>query len=516
MRVSTKQLQQFGINTILRQQAKVAQLQEQIASGKRITTPSEDPSGAVRILDLRKAIDTTQQYQDNITLVEQRLELEDTTLASAVNNLQRVRELAIQGNSDFQNTNTRRMIAVEVRQRLDDLLALSNTRDANGEYIFAGFQSGTKPFVAETDGTFTYNGDQGQRFLQISETRQVADSDTGTVVFRDIPTGNGTFQITDNLANTGSGIIDPGSVVDPTAIDGDTYRIQFADQTTVTGGAIGIFDDNANDVLNYELRINGTLVDTVPEGASRTQAQLAASIQAASGATGVTAFLDAGVLYLANTGPTGNAITVSETLTGATEDTDTVTGYFGSQLTGLTTPSTSITFDAPADSYVVLDSANNIEASGSYQDGAGITFNGIETNVIGAPNNGDEFTVSPSVAQDIFTTVQNLVLALEAGAGDPTTLGEFHNAMNRALIDMDRALDNFSEVRAAVGARLNAVDGQTNVNEDLQLSFQKTLASVEDLDLAAAASLLQQELSGLEAAQAAFVRVQGLSLFDFL
>ena len=88
--------------------------------------------------------------------------------------------------------------------------------------------------------------------------------------------------------------------------------------------------------------------------------------------------------------------------------------------------------------------------------------------------------------------------------------------MNRVLIDMNQALDNLSEVRASVGARLNAIDSQEDVNEDLKFSFQSTLATVEDLDLAEAASLLQQELSGLEAAQAAFVRVQGLSLFDFL
>lgn len=516
MRVSTKQLQQQGIQSILDQQSAVARLQNQIASGKRIQSPSDDPAAAVRILDIRQALDTNTQYQENIGAVRERLELEDTSLASAVDILQRVRELAIQGNNDIQSADSRRTLASEVRQRLDDLLSLANTRNSNGEYIFSGFQTDVRPFVAETDGTFTYNGDQGQRFLQVSAYRQLADGDSGSAVFREVVNGNGAFQVREHSANAGTGIIDPGSVVDPSALDGDSYRIQFADRTAVTGGAIGITDANNNDNLQYELRINGTLVYTGAEGSSRSLTQLAGDIQAQSGTTGVTAYVDGGVLYLANTSPGGGDITVNETLTGATEDTDTVTGYFGSVLTGLSNPGADITFDAGADSYLVLDSGNNIEASGAYGDGQSITFNGIETNVTGNPENGDQFSISPSTRQDIFTTVRNLALALESGADNPQTLTQMHNAINRVLLDLDRANDNLLETRSSIGARLNAADSQLNINEDVSLNLSKSLSSLEDLDIAEAASQLQQQLAGLQAAQAAYVRVQGLSLFEYL
>ena len=406
MRISTSQLFQMGIKSVLDQQATVSRLQQQIASGKRIQSPADDPAGAVRILDVRQAIDTTTQYQRNINLARERLAVEDATLDSAVDLLQRVRELAIQGNNDTQNPQTRAAIATEIRQRLEDLLALANTTGANGEYIFSGYSTQTQPFAVDGAGNYLYQGDQGQRFLQVSATRQVADRDTGADVFMNIQTGNGSFAVTDNPANSGSGIIDPGSVTDFAALTGDTYRIVFSN--------------------------------------------------------------------------------------------------------GAADPA------APADQYEILDGDGVSVATGAYSPGAAITFDGIQTRVSGAPNHGDEFQVGPSNAKDIFSTVRDLALALEGDNGTLQSRTRLHNAVSQFLMDIDQAEDTLLQTRAAVGARMNVVDTQENLNEDFTLNLSKTLSSIEDLDFAEAVSLLQQQLIGLEAAQAAFVRVQGLSLFDYL
>ena len=362
--------------------------------------------------------------------------------------------------------------------------------------------------------SFNYAGDDGQRFLQIGPDRQVTVGDSGTEVFRGIKNGNGSFSITSNTANTGSGIIDPGTVANPASYVADTYSLIMAERTSVTGGAIGINDANANDVLTYELRVNGTLVYTGAEGSTRTQAQLVADINVQMGVTNVQAFLSGGTIYLANTAPTANAITIADTLVGETEDTDTVTGYFGSSLTGLTTPTNSITFN-DASGYVVLDSTSAIVAAGTYQSGSMIGFNGIETNVTGTPGNGDRFTVAPSVNQDLFTTIQNLALALEGGTAFDTS-AKFHNAMNRFLTDVDQSMENMLDIRARVGARLNAIDSQTGMNENFLLGLQSSLSEVQDLDYAEAISRLNLQLVGLEAAQKSFIKVQGLSLFNFL
>jgi len=514
MRISTHQIQAAAISAIVNQQADLSRTQQQLSSGRRILSPSDDPVDATRALGISQSISATQQFQTNSGLAEGRLQLEESALEGAGNLLQRVRELTIQANNDSQNGTTRPLIALEIRQRLDELLSLSNTRDANGEYIFSGFQSLTQAF-SQTSGSFIYNGDEGQRFLQTGPSRQVSTGNAGSEVFQLIKNGNGTFTVNDNTLNTGSGIIDPGSVTDVSAYTVDTFQIVLGEQTNVTGGAIGITDTGTNDTLQYELRVNGTLVYTANEGDSRTLAQIEADIDAQSGTTNVEAFIDGGQLYLANVTPSATPITINETLTGATEDTDVVTGFFGASLTGLSQPSVSTVYN-DATGYVVLDSANAIVSSGAYSDGGNIAFNGIQTNVSGTPSNGDRFTVAPSTNQALFSTLQNLIGALEA---DPAIAGnetEFHNAINRVLVDLDQGLTNIIDIRANVGARLNSIEDQNGLNDESLLQLQTTLSDIQDLDYAEAISRLESQRIGLEAAQQSFVRIQGLSLFNFL
>jgi flagellar hook-associated protein 3 FlgL len=221
-----------------------------------------------------------------------------------------------------------------------------------------------------------------------------------------VPTGNGSFTVGDNVANSGSGLIDPGTVTDYAALTGDDYRIVFSN--------------------------------------------------------------------------------------------------------GAADPA------APADQYEILDGDGNPVATGAYTPGAAIEFDGIQTRISGAPNHGDEFNVGPSTNKDLFSTVRDLALALEGDDGSLQSRTRLHNAVSEFLVNVDQAEDKLLQTRAAVGARMNVVDSQENLNEDFTLNLTKTLSSIEDLDFAEAVSLLQQQLIGLEAAQAAFVKVQGLSLFDYL
>ncbi|TDJ68508.1 MAG: flagellar hook-associated protein 3, partial [Proteobacteria bacterium] len=98
----------------------------------------------------------------------------------------------------------------------------------------------------------------------------------------------------------------------------------------------------------------------------------------------------------------------------------------------------------------------------------------------------------------------------------PADAARFHNDMDRAFADIDQALERFLEVRTSIGARLKTIETQQEVNADLKLQLQATRSKLEDIDLAEAVSLLARESNALQAAQAAFVRVQGLSLFNFL
>jgi len=403
MRISTSQLYQTSLDALLDNQSNLARTQLQLSTGRKILTPADDPAGSAEILDLGQALAANEQFQKNANTARGRLELEESTLGTVGDLLQRARVLAVQGNNDTQTPETRRYIAIELREIRDHLIDLANQRDANGDYLFAGYKATTQPFTVNASGQVAYVGDQNNRYLQIGPSQQVPDGDPGSDVFVAIRNGNGTFTTLNNPANTGSGIIVPGTVNG--SFVPDTYTIAFT-QVLPT------------DPITY----------------------------AVTGAV-------SGVVVAAGT---------------------------------------------------------------AYQDGATIGFNGANVVVTGSPANGDSFTVSPSANQDIFTTVQNLVNALETSQTTTTGTAQFHNAVNRVLIDLDQGLQNVSEIRARSGGRLNVIDNQQGANEHFTLQVQQALSDVQDLDYAEAASRLQRQLLSLEAAQQTFTRVQGLSLFNFL
>ncbi len=193
MRISTAQMYYKGVTAMLDKQAELAKTQQQLATGERILAPSDDPAAATQAMQLEQIIETTKQYQRNANYAESRLSLEETVLVEVGNILQRVRELAVRANNDTLSAGDRAAIAAEVRSVQKDLVQLANTQDANGEYVFAGFKTATIPFSDDGAGNFTYNGDQGQRALQIGDNRQVTIGDSGDQVFMRVDDGAGGF-----------------------------------------------------------------------------------------------------------------------------------------------------------------------------------------------------------------------------------------------------------------------------------------------------------------------------------
>ena len=206
MRISTAQLFQQQVTSMLDQQAELAKTQQQLATGRRLTSAAEDPAASLRGLQLGDRLTQNDQYQKNLDAVQSRLELEEGALASSVDVMQRVRELAVQALNGSLGPGDLQSIEVEVRSHLDGLLSVANTRNSNGEFLFAGYQSGAIPFSDNGSGIITYNGDQGQQHLQVSQTRQIAVADVGSDIFQGVTAAAGgitsSFDILNDFANT--------------------------------------------------------------------------------------------------------------------------------------------------------------------------------------------------------------------------------------------------------------------------------------------------------------------------
>lgn len=233
MRVSNNTIYDVGVASINKQQASLLEIQQQIASGKRVVTPSDDPIAASRALQVDQAAAINEQYAVNRKSAQGILGLVEAGIGQAGDVMQNVRQRIIEAGDGAYSATEMRTIAVDIRSLLSEMIGIANSTDGEGNYLFAGFQSNVRPFSDSPAGV-QYAGDDGQRLIQVSASRQMPISESGAEAFMRIRQGNGTFVVSANAANTGTGTHDLGSVRDPSLLTGDDYRIDFTVVGTVT------------------------------------------------------------------------------------------------------------------------------------------------------------------------------------------------------------------------------------------------------------------------------------------
>ena len=231
MRVSTLTMQQSTVANLLQQQAELSRTQNEVASGRKLQSPADDPAGATRAIDLQRALSASEQFASNSSIATNRLSFEEQALADAGNVLQRVRELALQANNSVLDDTSRRMINAELTSRVQELVDIANRQDAGGEYLFSGLRTGTQPF-GRTAGGVAYYGDSAGRYVQVGTTQRVADAHSGYEAFVAVAAGNGDFTTAASGTNTGNGIIDTGTIVNRANWVPGTYTIRFTAPTT--------------------------------------------------------------------------------------------------------------------------------------------------------------------------------------------------------------------------------------------------------------------------------------------
>lgn len=410
MRISTSMMYDLGVATVQQQYTDLLKLQQQLATGRRILTPSDDPIASARALEVTQSQSVSEQFATNGQHAASALALQESILAQVGDVLHNVRTLAVYGGDAALSNADREAIAVEIQGNYEQLLGLANSTDGNGQYLFSGYKGGTQPFV-QGGGGVLYNGDQGQRVVQISASRQTPVSSSGAEIFQLIKNGNGAFVTAATGANTGSGVVSPGTVQNSAAwlASNRNFTISFTSATT------------------YDVIDNGPLPPAAP---------------------------------------------------------------------------------VPPVTLV---------AGASYVSGTAITVAGAQFDIVGNPAAGDTFTVQASKTdQDVFKTIANLIAALKTPTSGSVGAAKLTNGLNTALSNLDLAQDKLLSVRSAVGATMKEVETQATTNDDLALQYKSTLSDLQDLDYAKAISDMTLKQANLEAAQKSFLRVQGLSLFNYI
>ncbi|MDY7548727.1 flagellar hook-associated protein FlgL [Glaciimonas sp. GNP009] len=403
MRISTQSFYEQSQAAMSTQQANLLRVQQQIGANTKILAPSDDPIAATRALATAQAISLNGQYASSRNQVKQTLSLEGNILDSVTNIYNNIKSLVVQGGNGSLSDSDRASIATTLQSNYDQLLGLANTADGNGQFIFAGFQSGTPPFVKQADGAVAFVGDQGQRLMQVDASRQMAATDDGRSIFQSVQ-GGARYVTSSPASNNGTAVFGSSAVTDATDVNfGKDFSISFS-----------------------------------------------------------------------------------------------------------------------AGKYTVTTIAKPPEevATGTFVDGAPITFGGVQISVSGTPADGDKMNVSTAknAGSDIFSALGDVISALRKPIDNGTSADrtQLLNSLSTVNVKLANSLDNVLTVSASVGSRLNEVDALDNSGSARNISDQSYLSDLQDLDVVKASVELAQRQVSLQATQLAFMKIQKISLMNYL
>ncbi|HIJ72688.1 MAG TPA: flagellar hook-associated protein FlgL [Candidatus Hydrogenedentes bacterium] len=175
----------YNLQTQMRE---IMGLQEQLATGQKVNSPSDDPVNARRAIDTRTVIQKNEQYLDNISSVGPQLEESSASMLAIVSALQRVQELTIQAANDTNVQQQLDQIAIEINQLLEGVLVQAN-HETNGRYVFGGTRTMAPPYVAtrNANGDITaisYVGNDEHIYVAISDGIDVVANETGADAFQ--------------------------------------------------------------------------------------------------------------------------------------------------------------------------------------------------------------------------------------------------------------------------------------------------------------------------------------------
>ncbi len=537
MRISTEQYFNTTTARYTNNFSNVTKTQQQIDSGVRIQTAADDPVGAARLLLLQQQQDMLGQYAGNIGSMKNSLNSEESVLVALDTALQRASELSLKvagkgggGISDAE----RKTVAAEIGEIEKQVLSLLNSKDSSGHYLFAGGKSDTPPYARNSDGTYSYQGDETPLSLKVSDTLSMVVNDTGKSILEGTVNAGrtqATASVNDGKVLVSGGIVTSPSTYDSSFTDGQPYKLTFISSTEYT------VSDAAGNDITAQTPGNGKFDATKEGSASVTVRGVTFDIgqnlgDAKPGAEADAIYKDREFTLQGKP----DSFSVSRTPSNASSAQlggGTVTNQADYSSTfpnkGAVIKFTSSTayevYAQPitADSKPV--STGNVVPGTPAQPGPpvvpatpdSITAAGVKFDITGAPGTGDQFAVGSNThkTQNALDTLSQLRQALETPSdGDPLAQAMVTDVVNAAITNIKASMAQVDSVRGSIGARMNSLAIQETENTSMVLANKSTTAAIGDTDVATASIDLAFQKAMLEASQLAFVKISQLSLFS--
>ncbi len=526
MRVTPGVISAQIANALARAQEALARQQAMISSGKRITTPSDDPGGAAQAATIRSRQTAVDQFRRNVQEARSGLGGADSALRAVLETITRAQEAAVQGSNDTLAATDRQSLADEVNQQLEELVNLANSRGSRGQYLFGGQETRTAAYAVtrNASGSVTAvtpntRGIDGSTPAEVGEGLTVATSVGGTSVFGGSTDTTFAFDVLIRLRDR----LDQNNAV---------QNLTFVADVAATGAANGsafLGFDTATDfqiagpsgTTFAPLTVAGS--DTLSAvGAATSAIAVAAAINGVSATTGVgAAATAASITYTAGAfsanvtldGTAGKTLVVNGTsvtgaVTGGTAAArrDALVALINAQVSGVVASAVGVndfTLTAADGRNISIRTDNTTSAGSANAELFGFTTGLAAESVVARGG------VTVSAAKTFTTTESNTPANQIAGEGAAqdvrTTLDELSAVSERANL-----------ASAVVGARAAWLDLVDERLQDQVLTLGTDLSKVEDLDFARAVQDLQQIQTSYEASVASASRILQVSLLDFL
>ncbi|KXS39131.1 MAG: flagellar hook-associated protein 3 FlgL [Halomonadaceae bacterium T82-2] len=406
MRISTLTMFESSLSSMNRQQGAFMEVGKQMASGRRVVSPSDDPQAASRAVGVSQSLAVTQQYADSRVSARNAMSQEESVLNSVSDALTSAKTLMVQAGNETLSDADRSSMRSQLQGIYEALIGQANTTDGNGSYLFGGIKDNAPPFRKNAGDEVEYHGADTVRHQQVDASRQMKIGNSGREVFFGVH--HGADYVAEATTDDSSSLSFSGPVVEDTSAAGygETFSV--------------VFSGTPN---NWQY--------SVEDGS-------------------------------------GNAVS------------------------GMS----NIAYDP--------------------ESGASIQLNGVSLELDGDPASGDTIEVSKGQDQNIFSSLENAMKALDTSTETAAGKAHLDNALSTVSRQLDNSLDNVLTTRASVGARLNELDVLDKVGGNRSVNYEAEMSDLVDLDYAKAVSDYTLRQVGLQASQKAFVDMRGMSLFQML
>jgi len=215
-------------------QASVQQLTSELSSGVRVTSLSQDPVASGENVLLLNQIQQDDSFTQSANLVTGQLQVADSALGSVVSQLTQAISLATSANNGTMNSSSVKSIANQISGILNEVTSLANS-SYQGQYIFAGGQTATAPFVtstATTPATTTYNGDENVNYLHTPSGQKIQLNVPGDQIFMGTGSNSVFGALNSLIADYSSGSVNTAQAVNDTQALGSA--LNYVSQQRVT------------------------------------------------------------------------------------------------------------------------------------------------------------------------------------------------------------------------------------------------------------------------------------------